>query len=68
MRGASDGCWCQRAAGQMPDLARVEDGDFCVVDAADPEEGVRKLLAIVQERIPKRFRLDRYETSRCSAR
>src|SRR6202040_4289037 len=28
------------------------------VDAADPEEGVRKLLAIVQERIPKRFGLD----------
>jgi exodeoxyribonuclease V alpha subunit len=27
-------------------------------DAADPEEGVRKLVAIVQERIPKRFRLD----------
>src|SRR6202011_4981925 len=44
--------------GQMPDLAPVEGGDFFFVDAADPEEGVQKLLAIVQERIPKRFGLD----------
>jgi exodeoxyribonuclease V alpha subunit len=44
--------------GQMPDLAPVEGGDFYFVDAADPEEGVRKLLAIVRERIPKRFALD----------
>jgi len=43
---------------QMPDLAPVEGGDFYFVDAADPEDGVRKLLAIVQERIPKRFGLD----------
>ena len=28
---------------------------FHVVDAADAEEGVRKLLALVRERIPKRF-------------
>src|SRR5712691_12531132 len=33
-------------------------GDFYFVDALDPEEGVRKLAAIVQERIPKRFGLD----------
>jgi AAA domain-containing protein/ATP-dependent DNA helicase RecD-like protein len=44
--------------GLMPDLARVEGGDFYFVDAADPEEGVRKLRAIVQERIPKRFGFD----------
>ena len=44
--------------GLMPDLAFVEDGDFYFVDAADAEEGVRKLLAIVQERVPKRFGLD----------
>jgi len=44
--------------GLMPDLAPVEGGDFYFVDAADPEEGVRKLVAIVQERIPKRFGLD----------
>jgi len=44
--------------GLMPDLASTESGDFYFVDAADAEEGVRKLLAIVQERIPKRFELD----------
>jgi exodeoxyribonuclease V alpha subunit len=44
--------------GMMPDLAPVESGDFYFVDAADAEEGVRKLVAIVRERIPKRFGLD----------
>src|SRR6201987_5468655 len=42
----------------MPDLAPAEGGDFYFIDAADAEEGVRKLLAIVQERIPKRFGLN----------
>jgi exodeoxyribonuclease V alpha subunit len=44
--------------GRMPDLASADVGDFYFVDAADPEEGVRKLLAIVRERIPKRFGFD----------
>src|SRR5262249_49993381 len=44
--------------GLMPDFTPVEGGDFYFVDAADAEEGVRKLRAIVQDRIPKRFRLD----------
>src|SRR5215469_14900898 len=44
--------------GTMPDLAPVRDGDFYFVDAAEPEEGVAKLLTVVQERIPQRFRLD----------
>ncbi len=44
--------------GLMPDLAPVEGTDFYFVDAADAEEGVQKLLNIVQERIPKRFGLD----------
>ena len=44
--------------GLMPDLARAESGDFYFVNAADPEEGVRKVLAVVRERIPKRFGLD----------
>src|ERR1700730_13124099 len=44
--------------GLMPDLPPAESGDFYFVDAADAEEGVRKLLAIVRERIPKRFGLD----------
>ena len=34
--------------GQMPELTPVESGDFYFVDA-DAEEGVRKVLAIVQE-------------------
>ena len=44
--------------GLMPELASVESGDFFFVDATDPDEGVRKLLAIVRERIPKRFGFD----------
>ena len=44
--------------GRMPDFTPVDGGDFYFVDAADSEESVRKVLAIVQERIPKRFRLD----------
>jgi exodeoxyribonuclease V alpha subunit len=44
--------------GLMPDLALVEGGDFYFVDAVDPEEGIRKLLAIVRERVPSRFGLD----------
>ena len=44
--------------GMMPDLAPADSGDFYFVAAAGAGEGVRKLLAIVQERIPKRFGLD----------
>ena len=44
--------------GQMPVLEAREGSDFFFVDAADPEEGVRKLLAVVGERIPARFGLD----------
>ena len=44
--------------GLMPDLTPAESGDFYFVDAADPEEGVRKLLTIVRERIPQRFGFD----------
>ena len=44
--------------GLMPNLASVEGGDFYFVDAADPADGVRKLRAIVKDRIPKRFGLD----------
>ncbi|MFC0385870.1 SF1B family DNA helicase RecD2 [Muricoccus vinaceus] len=44
--------------GQMPELRQGEGSDFFFVDAADPEEGVRKLLTVVRERIPARFGLD----------
>src|SRR5262244_2284055 len=44
--------------GRMPNLAPAETSDFYFVDAADAEEGVRKVLAIVRERIPQRFGFD----------
>jgi exodeoxyribonuclease V alpha subunit len=44
--------------GLMPDLTPVDASDFHFVDAAAPEEAVRKLLAVVRERIPRRFGLD----------
>src|SRR5204863_8251870 len=44
--------------GLMPDLAPVEDGDFYFVEAIDSEDGVRKVVTIVRERIPKRFGFD----------
>ena len=37
---------------------RPRRADFFFVDAADPEAGVEKLLALVRERIPRRFGLD----------
>jgi exodeoxyribonuclease V alpha subunit len=52
----------------MPDLGPAESGDFYFVDAADAEEGVRKLLTIVQERIPTRFGLDPIRDVQCSVR
>jgi exodeoxyribonuclease V alpha subunit len=39
----------------MPDLARAGSGDFYFVDAGDPEDGMGKVLAVVCQRIPKRF-------------
>ena len=45
-------------AGQMLELKQVEGSDFYFVEAADPEQGVRKLLAVVRDRIPARFGLD----------
>ena len=44
--------------GLMPELTPQEGSDFFFVDAADAEEGVGKLLAVVQRRIPARFGLD----------
>ena len=44
--------------GQMPELTAQEGSDFFFVEAAEPEEGMRKLLAVVCERIPARFGLD----------
>ncbi len=45
--------------GQMPEPGPAgETTDFYFVDARDPEDGVRKLLEIVAQRIPRRFGLD----------
>ncbi|MEZ7137873.1 ATP-dependent RecD-like DNA helicase [Komagataeibacter sp. SM21] len=44
--------------GKMPDLSAEEGSDFYFVEAAEPEVGLRKLLAVVKDRIPARFGLD----------
>lgn len=44
--------------GRMPELSAEEGSDFYFVEAADPEIGLRKLLAVVRDRIPARFGLD----------
>jgi exodeoxyribonuclease V alpha subunit len=46
--------------GRMPDLRPTEGEttDFYFVEANEPEEGAAKLLALVRERIPRRFGLD----------
>jgi exodeoxyribonuclease V alpha subunit len=45
-------------AGKMPDLSAQEGSDFFFVDAPDPEAGVERVLALVRERIPRRFGLN----------
>ena len=45
--------------GQMPEM--TNDGalsDFYFIDAAEPEEGIVKIIAVVRDRIPKVFGLD----------
>ncbi|KAA2236417.1 SF1B family DNA helicase RecD2 [Salinarimonas soli] len=45
--------------GQMPEPPRAgEESDFYVVEIAEPEEGVAKLIEVVTNRIPRRFGLD----------
>jgi exodeoxyribonuclease V alpha subunit len=44
--------------GRMPELARDPGSDFHFVAADGPEDGVRKVLALAAERIPRRFGLD----------
>jgi exodeoxyribonuclease V alpha subunit len=44
--------------GLMPELTNDDRSDFFFVDAADPDEVVRKLLLLVRERIPRRFAVD----------
>src|SRR4051812_13661358 len=45
--------------GQMPEPPQAGDeSDFYMVEIAEPEEGVAKLIEIVTNRIPRRFGLD----------
>src|SRR5215207_5919148 len=45
--------------GQMPEPTKAGDeSDFYMVEIAEPEEGVAKLIEIVTKRIPRRFGLD----------
>lgn len=45
--------------GKMPDLDRPDgQSDFYFVGAKDPEDGVKKIVEIVRERLPRRFGLD----------
>src|ERR1700752_3843845 len=44
--------------GQMPELTAPRASDFFFVEAAEPEDAVRKLLSVVCRRIPARFGLD----------
>ena len=45
--------------GQMPEAAPAGAGsDFHLVDAADPEQAVAKVLTVVRDRIPRAFGLD----------
>jgi exodeoxyribonuclease V alpha subunit len=48
-------------AGRMPDLSPPADGqnsDFYFIDAADSEDAARKVVEVVQNRIPRRFGFD----------
>src|SRR5712691_4784776 len=44
--------------GNLPELAAGDGGDFYFVDAADPADATSKIIAIVRQRIPRRFGLD----------
>jgi exodeoxyribonuclease V alpha subunit len=45
--------------GQMPELTHDRAlSDFYFIEAAEPEDGVAKIIAVVRDRIPKAFGLD----------
>ena len=45
-------------AGEFPDIQTDYSSDFFFVRAEEPEEIVEKILNLVSERLPKRYRLD----------
>ena len=44
--------------GHMPELTAPDGSDFYFVEANEPEDATRKLLAVVRDRVPARFGLD----------
>src|SRR5229473_940418 len=44
--------------GERPELPSDHKGDFYFIDAIDPEDGIRKVIEVVRNRIPLRFGLD----------
>ncbi len=44
--------------GEMPELTTPEHSDFFFINADEPEDVARKLLAVVRDRVPARFGLD----------
>jgi len=44
--------------GRMPELTAPDGSDFYFIEAAEPEDAARKLLAVVRDRVPARFGLD----------
>src|SRR5262249_14954774 len=49
-------------AGERPESATVDrPGDFYFIDAAAPETVLERILTLVRERIPDRFRLDPFD-------
>lgn len=55
--------WIVRAAhqvnhGNMPESARDDKGDFFIVDADEPATVVERIITLVRDRIPQRFRFD----------
>jgi len=44
--------------GQVPELVAPDGSDLYFVEATEPEDAVRKLLAVVRDRVPARFGLD----------
>ena len=46
-------------SGQMPELTNDKGpSDFYFIDAAEPEDGIARIVAVVRDRIPKAFGLD----------
>jgi exodeoxyribonuclease V alpha subunit len=55
--------WIVRAAhavnhGEMPESSPKPDGDFFFIEANEPEAILERVIAMVRERIPQRFKID----------